>query len=131
VLNKLNSWLLLIWIVLGIIVYTTVMYFYQKRLIKTISEEEFRSGYRKAQLIDLRDQEDFKNGHILGARNIPFAQLKMRSKEIRKDQPVYLYDQMGVRPGQAARILRKQGVTDLFQLKGGFKVWSGKIKKGL
>ncbi|XRG81133.1 rhodanese-like domain-containing protein [Rossellomorea sp. GAMAL-10_SWC] len=107
------------------------MYFYQKRLIKTLSEEEFRAGYRKAQLIDLRDQEDFKNGHILGARNIPFAQLKTRLKEIRKDQAVYLYDQMGVRPGQAARILRKQGVTELYQLKGGYKLWSGKIKKGL
>jgi rhodanese-related sulfurtransferase len=38
---------------------------------------------------------------------------------------------MGVRPGQAARILRKQGVTELYQLKGGYKLWSGKIKKGL
>ena len=130
-LNNLNQFLPIIFVVLGIIVYSTVMYFYQKRLIKTLTEEEFSSGYRKAQLIDLRDQEDFKNGHILGARNIPFAQLKMRSKEIRKDQAVYLYDQMGVRPGQAARILRKQGVTDIYQLKGGFKLWSGKVKKGI
>ncbi len=130
-LNELSKFLPIIFVVLGIIVYSTVMYFYQKRLIKTLTEEEFRAGYRKAQLIDLRDQEDFKNGHILGARNIPFAQLKMRSKEIRKDQAVYLYDQMGVRPGQAARILRKQGVTELYQLKGGFKLWSGKVKKGL
>ncbi len=130
-LKNLSQFLPIIFVVLGIIVYSTVMYFYQKRLIKTLSEEEFRAGYRKAQLIDLRDQEDFKNGHILGARNIPFAQLKTRSKEIRKDQAVYLYDQMGVRPGQAARILRKQGVTELYQLKGGYKLWSGKIKKGL
>lgn len=130
-LSNLNNYFLLIWVVLAFIVYSTVMYFYQKRLIKTLSEEEFRSGYRKAQLIDIRDQEDFKNGHILGSRNIPFAQLKMRSKEIRKDQPVYLYDQMGVRPGQAARILKKQGITEIYQLKGGFKQWTGKIKKGL
>jgi rhodanese-related sulfurtransferase len=107
------------------------MYFYQKRLIKTLSEEDFRASLRKGQLIDIRDQDDFKAGHILGSRNIPFAQMKLRSKEIRKDQPVYLYDQMGVRPGQAARILKKQGVNEIYQLKGGFKAWNGKIKKGL
>jgi len=127
----LQTFLSILAVLLGIIVYSTVMYFYQKRLIKTLSEEEFRAGIRKGQLIDIRDQDDFKAGHILGARNIPFAQMKLRGKEVRKDQPVFLYDQMGVRPGQAARILKKQGVNEIYQLKGGFKGWNGKIKKGL
>nr|WP_277818440.1 rhodanese-like domain-containing protein [Bacillus sp. TL12] len=105
------------------------MFFYQKRLIKTLSEEEFRAGYRKAQLIDIREADEFNAGHILGARNIPLSQIRMRYKELRKDQPVYLYCQSGFRTGRAAQYLKKQGCKDFYQLQGGFKSWTGKIKK--
>ncbi|GLV62260.1 rhodanese-like domain-containing protein [Bacillus mycoides] len=109
--------------------YTVWMYFYQKKLIKTLSEEEFRAGYRKAQLIDIREADEFNAGHILGARNIPLSQIRLRYKELREDQPVYLYCQSGFRTGRAAQYLKKQGYKDFYQLKGGFKSWSGKIKK--
>ncbi|OQR58273.1 rhodanese-like domain-containing protein [Bacillus sp. CDB3] len=109
--------------------YTVWMYFYQKKLIKTLSEEEFRAGYRKAQLIDIREADEYNAGHILGARNIPLSQVRLRHKELRKDQPVYLYCQSGFRTGRAAQYLKKQGYKDFYQLQGGFKSWTGKIKK--
>jgi len=115
--------------VLAFIGYSVWMFFYQKRLIKTLSEEEFRAGYRKAQLIDIREADEFNAGHILGARNIPLSQIRMRYKELRKDQPVYLYCQSGFRTGRAAQYLKKQGYKDFYQLQGGFKSWTGKIKK--
>ncbi|MEN1934726.1 rhodanese-like domain-containing protein [Paenibacillus sp. 102] len=116
-------------VVLAFIGYSAWMFFYQKRLIKTLSEEEFRAGYRKAQLIDIREADEFNAGHILGARNIPLSQIRMRYKELRKDQPVYLYCQSGFRTGRAAQYLKKQGYKDFYQLQGGFKSWTGKIKK--
>jgi len=116
-------------VIVGIIGYSVWMFFYQKKLIKTLSEEEFRAGYRKAQLIDIREADEFNAGHILGARNIPLSQIRMRYKELRKDQPVYLYCQSGFRTGRAAQYLKKQGYKDFYQLQGGFKSWTGKIKK--
>ncbi len=110
------------------ITYAIIMFLYQRKILKTLTEEEFRAGYRKAQLIDVREQNEFENGHILGARNIPLSQLKMRLKEIRQDKPVYLYCQNGMRTGRAAQMLKRKGYQDLNQLKGGFKMWSGKIK---
>jgi rhodanese-related sulfurtransferase len=110
------------------ITYAVIMFFYLRKILKTLTEEEFRAGYRKAQLIDVREQNEFENGHILGARNIPLSQLKMRLKEIRPDKPVYLYCQNGMRTGRAAQMLKRKGYSDLNQLKGGFKAWSGKIK---
>ncbi|WP_084221868.1 MULTISPECIES: rhodanese-like domain-containing protein [Mesobacillus] len=104
------------------------MYFRQKKILKTLSEEEFKAGYRKAQLIDVREPNEFANGHILGARNIPLTQLKARLKEIRPDKPVYLYCQSGSRSGRAAQLLHKNGCKDLSHLEGGFKKWGGKIK---
>jgi len=116
-------------VVLAFIGYSVWMFFYQKKLIKTLSEEEFRAGYRKAQLIDIREADEFNAGHILGARNIPLSQIRMRYKELRKDQPVYLYCQSGFRTGRAAQYLKKQGYKDFYQLQGGFKSWTGRIKK--
>ncbi|MDQ0161372.1 rhodanese-like domain-containing protein [Aeribacillus alveayuensis] len=122
------EWIL---IILGaVIVYSVVIYFYQRRIMKTLSEEEFKAGYRKAQLIDVREPNEFEGGHILGARNIPLSQLRHRYKEIRPDKPVYLYCQNSVRSGRAAQLLKRKGYNDIYNLKGGFKKWTGKIKVG-
>lgn len=119
---------LLIILTVAVLVYSLINYFHQKRIVKTLTQDEFRAGYRKAQLIDVREQNEFDNGHILGARNIPVSQLKMRIQEIRPDKPVYLYCQSGIRSGRAAQMLYRKGYKDLSQLQGGFKKWSGKIK---
>ncbi|HDR8181893.1 TPA: rhodanese-like domain-containing protein [Bacillus thuringiensis] len=124
-----TTWIILLAVIVAFIGYTVWMYFYQRKLIKTLSEEEFRAGYRKAQLIDIREADEYTAGHILGARNIPLSQIRLRHKELRKDQPVYLYCQSGFRTGRAAQYLKKQGYKDFYQLQGGFKTWNGKIKK--
>ncbi|WP_138415830.1 rhodanese-like domain-containing protein [Aquibacillus sediminis] len=108
--------------------YSVYRYVKQKRILNTLTEEEFRKGYRKAQLIDVREPKEFDAGHILGARNIPISQMRQRLTELRKDQPVYLYCQSGARSMRAAMLLHKKGYTDLHHLQGGFKKWTGKIK---
>ncbi|OES44661.1 rhodanese-like domain-containing protein [Domibacillus iocasae] len=104
------------------------MYFSQKRAVKPLSQEEFIQGYRKAQLIDVREPNEYNGGHILGARNIPVTQMKQRMKEIRTDKPVYLYCQSGLRSGRAAQMLYRKGYRDIYHLQGGFKKWTGKVK---
>jgi rhodanese-related sulfurtransferase len=111
-----------------VVIYTVYTWLYQRKVVKTVTEEEFRAGYRKAQLIDVREANEFDAGHILGARNIPLSQLKMRMKEIRSDLPVYLYCQSGMRSGRAAQTLYRKGYRNLTHLKGGFKGWTGKVK---
>jgi rhodanese-related sulfurtransferase len=126
--KKLSSLYPLLIIIVAVIIYSVFTFFYQKRIVKTVTEEEFRAGYRKAQLIDVREANEFEGGHILGARNIPMSQMKMRMKEIRSDMPVYLYCQSGMRSGRAAQFLHRKGYRDLTQLQGGFKKWSGKVR---
>lgn len=115
-------------VIIALLVYTIFSYFKQKKVVKTVTEEEFRAGYRKAQLIDVREPNEFDGGHILGARNIPMSQFRARMREIRTDMPVYLYDQNGIRSSRAAQMLYSRGYRDLTQLKGGFKNWTGKVK---
>jgi rhodanese-related sulfurtransferase len=124
----LNTLYFLLVLIGAFIVYSVITWLYQRKIVKTLTEEQFREGYRKAQLIDVREPNEFEAGHILGARNIPLSQMKMRLKEIRPDKPVYLYCQSGMRSGRAAQLLYRKGYKDLSHLKGGFKLWSGKIK---
>ncbi len=119
--------LLVIFIVV-LIAFGVFRFFRQRMYLKTLTEEQFREGYRKAQLIDVREPQEFKRGHILGARNIPVTQMRQRLIEMRKDKPVYLYCQSGSRAARAAQLLHKKGYEDINVLKGGFKKWTGKIK---
>lgn len=112
----------------GVGAYFLVNWILTKRAVKELTQEEFTEGFRKAQLIDVREPDEYNSGHILGARNIPLSQLKMRLTEIRKDKPVYLYCTNAMRSGRAARILRRNGYKEVYHLKGGFKTWTGKIK---
>lgn len=119
---------ILIALIVAIIVFAVIRFLKQRKFLKTLTENQFREGYRKAQLIDVREPQEFKKGHILGARNIPVTQMKQRLVEIRKDKPVYLYCQSGSRSARAAQLLHKKGYLDLNQLQGGFKKWTGKVK---
>ena len=117
-------------IVLVILLAVTIFRFYrQKMYLKVLTQDQWIEGYRKAQLIDVREPKEFDAGHILGARNIPVTQLKQRLVEVRKDKPVYLYCQKSSRSSRAANVLHKKGYQEIYQLKGGFKNWTGKIKR--
>jgi len=123
------SWLYTILIIVGVIViYTLINALRLKKAVTSLNEEEFKKGYRKAQLIDVRELKEFEGGHILGARNLPSTQLRNRYRELRTDQPVYLYCQSGTRSSRAALFLKKKGYDQLYQLEGGYKKWNGKIK---
>lgn len=90
-----------------------------KRSAKMLTEEEFKETMRKAQVIDVREKDTFDAGHILGARSMPYSMLKTTIGSLRKDQPVYLYDQKKALSIRAANLLRKNGYTDIYILKGG------------
>ncbi|WEG14924.1 rhodanese-like domain-containing protein [Pullulanibacillus sp. KACC 23026] len=122
------AWIVLIILIVAAIAYSLTRMLMQRRYLKTLTQEEFIEGYRKVQLIDVREPNEFENGHILGARNVPLTQFKMRKQEIRKDKPVYLYCQNGTRSTRAAALLRKYGCQEIYMLKGGFKQWTGKVK---
>ncbi|MFW8577919.1 rhodanese-like domain-containing protein [Enterococcus entomosocium] len=100
-----------------------------RRSATIISEDEFKAGMKKAQVIDVREKNEFDSGHILGARNIPFTVLSNSFSAFRKDQPIYLYDTRKSLSIRAANKLRKEGFTNVYILKEGYEGWSGKTKK--
>ncbi len=100
-----------------------------KQLKAGLKEEEFEKTMRKAQLIDLREKKEFDAGHILGARSLPFTTLKQRMGELRKDLPVYVYDDGKNVSVRATLKLRKAGFQEVNWLEDGYRNWKGKTKK--
>ncbi|MEX3745763.1 MULTISPECIES: rhodanese-like domain-containing protein [Lysinibacillus] len=111
-----------------VIAYIVINSMRLKKAVTNLTQEQFIEGYRKAQLIDVREQKEFEAGHILGARNVPSTTLRQRYKEIRPDLPVYLYCQNTGRSSRAALFLKKRGYNQIYLLQGGFRTWTGKIK---
>lgn len=121
--------LILFIILLWIVINQIVIFIRSRRAAKLVDNQELKNAMHHAQIIDVREEDAFKNGHILGARNIPFSQFKMYIGGIRKDMPVYLYEQGKALALRCAIILKKEGFDNIFVLKGGYNKWDGKKKK--
>lgn len=113
----------------GFVGYEVYQMLMRKKACVELSEDDFRKGMRKGQLIDVREKNEFDAGHILGARNIPYTLFKTRMVEIRQDQPIYLYDQRKSMSARAALKLYRKGYQHIYRLKGGYQDWSGKTKR--
>lgn len=108
--------------------YQAFLFIERKMSAKLITSEELVKLGRTIQLIDIRERDDFNVKHILGSRNVPMSQFKQNMATIRKDQPVYLYDEFGLLTGRAASKLKRNGYKDIFILKGGLDRFEGKVK---
>jgi rhodanese-related sulfurtransferase len=79
----------------------------------------------KAVVIDVCEPGEFAAGHIVGARNVPMAQLEAQLPQVVKNKstPVILVCQAGMRSGRALGLARKLGYENAQSLAGGLKAW--------
>lgn len=78
-----------------------------------------------AVVLDIREANDFKAGHIAGARNIPQSRLDERISELEKfkDKPVIIACKHGQSCGAAQAKLNKAGFERALKLRGGVAQW--------
>lgn len=76
-----------------------------------------------ATLLDVRTPEEFAQGHLPGARNIPVQVLGQRLQEVGgTETPVVVYCAAGGRSASAAELLRRAGFREVFNL-GPMSAW--------
>lgn len=73
-------------------------------------------------LVDVRDPEEFENGHVPGAINIPLNEIRQRLDELPRDREVWLYCGVGQRAYYATRVLIQNGFR-VKNLPGGFRTY--------
>ena len=70
-------------------------------------------------LLDVRETDEYADGHIPGSMNIPLSVIRSVPVNLpEKGTPVYVYCQSGMRSGKAADFLKQQGFTDVRDLGG-------------
>lgn len=74
--------------------------------------------------VDVREPEEFSEGHIPGTRNIPLSQLGFHLEELKGARRVYFSCLSGRRSAMAARTLSHVGHPDVVNVTGGYKAWT-------
>ncbi len=79
----------------------------------------------KAVVVDVCQPDEFAQGHIVGSRNIPLADLeaKLASSVKNKNLPVILVCQTGARSARAVAVAKKLGYEQAQSLAGGLQAW--------
>ncbi|MDU4434008.1 MAG: rhodanese-like domain-containing protein [Pluralibacter gergoviae] len=81
-----------------------------------------------AVVVDLRQRDDFRKGHIASAINLLPTDIKANNLgelEKHKDKPISVVDGSGMQAQDPASALNKAGFERVFVLKDGVAGWSG------
>ncbi len=82
---------------------------------------------RDVYLIDVREREEYREGHLPGAISVPRGFLEMKIEETvpDRDAEIIAYCQGGTRSLIAAKILKEMGYKKVVSMAGGFSAWKG------
>jgi sulfur-carrier protein adenylyltransferase/sulfurtransferase len=100
-----------------------------------ISAVEVKQGAGKKDsplLLDVRQPDEFRAGHVTGAKLIPLNELEKRVGELPRDRKIICICRSGSRSGAATRMLAKAGY-DVANMRGGMIAWNQAglpVKKG-
>ena len=93
--------------------------------------DRLKNGKRPL-VIDVRQPDEYRTGHIVGAKLVPLNKLSSRMKELPQSREIVCVCASGNRSGSATRMLVKAGFNAV-NLKGGMNSWRQAnlpVKKG-
>jgi len=81
-------------------------------------------------LVDLREDEAFRRGHIRGCLHVPFAELTRRfeAPDPQAKRALVLVDETDALSHRALRLLLTRGFEWVYVLKGGMRAWRGESR---
>jgi adenylyltransferase/sulfurtransferase len=95
--------------------------------VAEITAEQAREMMQDPQtaIIDVRESEEWRQGHLEQAISIPrgFLELRIEEKIPDRNRPIILHCAMGVRSLLAGRALREMGYEKVYSMAGGFNAW--------
>ncbi|MBM4258700.1 MAG: molybdopterin-synthase adenylyltransferase MoeB [Deltaproteobacteria bacterium] len=96
--------------------------------IPEVSIDEVKNRVERGEnwaLLDVREREEYREGHLEGAVSLPRGFLEMRVEETvaDKSKPIIAYCAGGVRSLIAARTLKEMGYENVVSMSGGYTAW--------
>ena len=89
------------------------------------SEATLLINHENAVVLDVREDNEYAQGHILNSVHIPLSTLsnKMERLEKYRNRPIIASCMSGNRSGRACGVLKKNGFEKVHNLKGGIIAW--------
>jgi rhodanese-related sulfurtransferase len=112
-------------VTLGMLIYTEYMRFSTANTALSPYDATQKMNAGGSIFLDVRDEAEFKGGHLMNARCMPVNKLAERMHEIEKfkEKDVVVYCDNGMRASRAVGKLKKEGFSNLFTLAGGLSAW--------
>ena len=97
-----------------------------QQVVELINPKDLNAKLGDIQLIDIRTPGEYTGGYIEGAININFfdSDFNAQMAKLNKDKELYIYCRSGNRSGKAAKRLKDQGFTKIYDLQGGILNWN-------
>lgn len=91
-----------------------------------VSPEEVQAKKDELHLVDVRRPDEYHGelGHAPGSELIVLDVLPEHIDELPKDKTVVFICRSGARSGRAAAFAKEQGLTDVYNMKGGMLLWN-------
>lgn len=83
------------------------------------------SAFQDEQILDVRTPSEFAEGYLKNAQNINWngPDFAINVGSLDKSKPVMVYCRSGRRSAEAAKYLRDNGFTSVYELEGGIEGW--------
>lgn len=94
----------------------------------TVEEAKEMINNDEANVLDVRNQTEFDEGHIENADHIMVGTLKNRLEEVDASKTVIVHCQGGARSAIAASLLKANGIDNIVNMPGGYSKWSTEVK---
>lgn len=85
--------------------------------------DEFEQYNTDSIILDVRKPDEWEEGMIKGAINIPLDELRNRLDELDRNKMILIYCQVGLRGYLAYRLLKLNGFSQVKNLSGGYKTY--------
>lgn len=90
--------------------------------MKEVTVTQLRELGTGANVVDVREPDEYVSGHVPGAMSMPLAVVPLRHSELDKSEPVYVICEVGGRSAQACAYLAGLGF-DAVNVGGGTGMW--------
>lgn len=91
-----------------------------------VTVEQARELIEKSPLLvilDVRTVQEFEDGYVEGAINIPVDELEQRLEELDRNDEILVYCRTGNRSTRAVQILRENGFNKIYHMEDGIVGW--------
>ena len=121
----LNNWMLIsVALASGFMLFLPVMQGASASGVTVIQAVQ-KINREKAMVIDVCSEQEYKDGHLPGAKHIPLGDLPTQLPQVARDKtlPLIMVCASGMRSRSAVSAAKKLGYTQALSLTGGLKAW--------